>query len=1034
MEQIGYVYEGLLERTVVRAKEVTLDLDAAKKSKKPWVTLDELEAAAGEGDKALAALLEERTGSSASRVKNDLVKKVDEAAADKLLTACHGDQALRDRIKPYFHFLRMDRWGYPLVYPEKTFMVTSGADRRETGTHYTPKSFTETIVRETLEPLAYIGPAEGQPRDEWALRTPAELLDLKICDPAMGSGAFLVQACRWLSERLVEAWDDAEKQGNAVTSEGVVVQKRNGYEPLRNDAEERLLTAKRLISERCLYGVDVNPLAVELAKLSIWLVTLAKGRPFGFLDHNLRNGNSLLGIHDIQQLQYLEMKPGKGSSKKLFASKIDQAVEKAIELRAQLRARPIRDIRDVELMARLDEQARATLDLPELVADALIGEVLAANGKSVDVTSLSIVAGEALGGDVNAVNVLRLRARRNLDADLPDGKPSRRAFHWPLEFPEVFSAGKGGFDAFVGNPPFVGGQLLSGTFGSTFQNYLVDFVSFEERSSVDLVVFFFLHAFRMLRPGGCMGLLARRSISEGKNREAGLTQLIADSGVIYCANTNIKWPGKASVIVHHIHIAKRDWAGRCELNSEFVSTISSDLTDTEFWEAQKIDENLNRIFQGTILLGEGFKIDEAAAQEFLASDGSYENVVLPFIGGSEVNKDPQYNPACWVINFWDWAKERAENFQKAFEIVENQVRPGRLAQKDKGAKANWWLHLRPRPELYHAIGRGGLLSKHPSGWSSERKALSQVLVISTGVTKYPAFTFLPGNYIYSNKLCVLADDRYEIFAVLSSDIHSVWAWAQKTSLGGDLHSLVYAHGNIFETFPFPAGFLDNGDTELERLGKALFDRRQSMMEARKKGLTKLYNDFHDQEDRAEDIVAMRDLQSKVNELVRDKYGWQDIELECGFHEVGYLPDGHNTRFTVSETARRDILRRLSKLNRARYEAENSESNAKASNNGKPREASSVSASRSNIDSLSQQKDLFEVGVASPFVTPKSTNPVEKVYEWIEEKRGSWIAKDAILAGTGIDGSTLEKAIAELIADEDLEQQGEGDQARYRMKV
>jgi hypothetical protein len=370
-------------------------LDATKSAKKPWVTLDELDAATNDGDKAVEALLKERTGSSASRVKNDLAKKADEAAADKLLTACHGDQALRDRIKPYFHFLRMDRWGYPLVYPEKTFMVTTGEDRRETGTHYTPKSLTEAIVKETLEPIAYVGPAEGKPREEWTLKTPAELLDLKICDPAMGSGAFLVQACRWLSERLVEAWEQGEAAGNAVTSEGVVVEKHNGYEPLRNDAEERLLTARRLIAERCLYGVDVNPLAVELAKLSIWLVTLAKGRPFGFLDHNLRCGDSLLGIHDLEQLHYLDMKPGKGSSKKLFASNIDQAVEDAIKFRSELRSRPIHDIRDVEVMASLNEQARQKLELPELIADALVGEVLAANGKEVDTAALSIEAGGA---------------------------------------------------------------------------------------------------------------------------------------------------------------------------------------------------------------------------------------------------------------------------------------------------------------------------------------------------------------------------------------------------------------------------------------------------------------------------------------------------------------------------------------------------------------------------------------------------------------------------------------------------------------
>ena len=203
VEQIGYVYEGLLERTVKRTDEVTLELDATKSAKTPWIKLAELDSARLDGDARLAELLQERSGSSASRVRNDLAKPVDDILADRLLTACQGDTKLRDRVKPYAHLLRTDPWGYPLVYPAGAFIVTTGSDRRETGTHYTPKSLTEAIVAETLTPVAYVGPAEGTPRDQWALKSPTELLDLKICDPAMGSGAFLVQACRWLSDRLV---------------------------------------------------------------------------------------------------------------------------------------------------------------------------------------------------------------------------------------------------------------------------------------------------------------------------------------------------------------------------------------------------------------------------------------------------------------------------------------------------------------------------------------------------------------------------------------------------------------------------------------------------------------------------------------------------------------------------------------------------------------------------------------------------------------------------------------------------------------
>ena len=927
IEQIGYVYEGLLERTVVRAEEATLELDATKNAKKPWVSLPELDDAAAKGRHAVEELLKDRTASSASRVRNDLDKTVDEGSADKLLTACHADRSLRDRIRPYFHLLRTDRWGYPVVYPKGAFMVTSGADRRETGTHYTPKSFTEAIVKATLEPLVYLGPIEGKPREDWELKSLAELLDLKICDPAMGSGAFLVQVCRWLSERLVEAWAQAEDEHKSITSEGEVVDVIGSREPLRKDTEERLLTARRLIAERCLYGVDMNPLAVELAKLSIWLVTLAKGRPFGFLDHNLRCGDSLLGITSLEQLHYLDMNTGKGSTKKLFALKIDQAVSRAIELRSELRNRPIRDIRDVEVMAQLDEEARRKLEMPELVADLLIGEVLEAGGREIDTAAVAIDVGSALAGDEGKFEEVSRRAQKGLAKDFPAGSKTRRPFHWPLEFPEVFNAGRSGFDAFVGNPPFVGGQLLSGNFGPSYQSYLVNFLTYNEKSSVDLVVFFFLRMYGMLREGACMGLLARRSISEGKNREAGLTQLLARGADIYRAKTNIRWPGKASVVVHQIHIFKGDWIGERLLNKDAVATISADLGDTEFWEAQKLDENGGRVFQGTILLGEGFKIEEAIAGEWLAADKRNEQILYPFLGGNEINNSANSNPLCWVVNFWDWPEEKAASFPVPYELVKSKVKPVRDGNKRKSRRNKWWIYGETAAGLYCAIGQGNNFSSDNFTRREQRPSLTQVIAISTGITKYPAFTFLPSSYVFSNKLCVLADERFSMFAILTSDIHGIWAWAQKTSLGGDLHSLVYAHGNIFETFPFPVGFLEHGDGELEELGKRFFQARQSFMETHNRGLTKFYNEFHDSCKSDSALGNLRHIQEKLNQLVCRLYGWREIELACGFHKVGYLPDGHNTRFTITEATRLEVLRRLSQMNKARFE-EQSQSSSK----------------------------------------------------------------------------------------------------------
>ncbi|MBK7906929.1 MAG: N-6 DNA methylase [Gemmatimonadetes bacterium] len=142
-------------------------------------------------------------------------------------------------------------------------------ERRRSGSHYTPRELTEPIVATTLRPIFE---AMGDSP------TPQQILSLKVCDPAMGSGAFLVGACRYLGDALVQAWQ------------------RSGEMPTIPPDEDPQLFARRLVAQRCLYGVDRNPYAVQLAKLSLWLVTLAREHPFTFLDHALRHGDSLVGL------------------------------------------------------------------------------------------------------------------------------------------------------------------------------------------------------------------------------------------------------------------------------------------------------------------------------------------------------------------------------------------------------------------------------------------------------------------------------------------------------------------------------------------------------------------------------------------------------------------------------------------------------------------------------------------------------------------------------------------------------------------
>ena len=161
-----------------------------------------------------------------------------------------------------------------VISPVGTPILQPTDERRRTGSHYTPRSLTAPIVMRALEPsFEHLG----------VDATPDQVLDLKVCDPAMGSGAFLVEACRALAERLVRAWTRWPEARPVVPAD-----------------EDDELYARRLVAQRCLYGVDKNPRAVDLARLSLWLATLARDHEFTFLDHALKCGDSLVGLNSAQ--------------------------------------------------------------------------------------------------------------------------------------------------------------------------------------------------------------------------------------------------------------------------------------------------------------------------------------------------------------------------------------------------------------------------------------------------------------------------------------------------------------------------------------------------------------------------------------------------------------------------------------------------------------------------------------------------------------------------------------------------------------
>lgn len=1045
VEQIGYVYEGLLERTVKRTAEVTLELDATKNAQSPWVTLAELESARLDGADRLAELLQQRSGSSASRVRNDLARAVDDALADRVLTACHGDTALRDRIKPFGHLVRTDPWGYPLVYPAGAFIVTTGSDRRETGTHYTPKSLTEAIVAETLTPIAYVGPAQGTPRADWALKSPAELLDLKICDPAMGSGAFLVQACRWLADRLVEAWAQAEAQGRTVGIDGRVADAETSIEPLPRDTEARTIVARRLIAERCLYGVDLNPLAVELAKLSIWLVTLAKGRPFGFLDHNLHCGDSLLGIHRLDQLTQLSMNPTGQGQLRLFGQNVEQAVREAIELRSRLREMPIRDIRDVEAMAHLDADARRRLEVPECIADAFIGEVFASVGGTAlenALASLTIQAGQAIDGDREVLASMRRRSVVALSTDLSADKPARRPFHWPLEFPEVFARERGGFDGIVGNPPFLGGKRITGVAGTAFRDWLVAHIAEGRRGSADLVAYFFLRAWSLLREGGGFGLLAVNTIAEGDTRQVGLEAMLGAGATIHAAYPNEPWPGKANVVTSRVHVRKGDWKGERTVLGRSVKFISAYLSDREEWSPKRLKASEDRSFIGSIVLGMGFVLTDEQAERMLSDDQKNAEVVFRYLDGDDLKSSPEQRPTRWVISFWDWPEEKAQNYNAPWQWIEERVKPERQRRGDDGQYVlrrplpeRWWQYADKRPALYHAIGRGHHFVHHPEGWSSASRPRKQVLVAGR-VGKYFNPSVVENDVIFHEK-CVLfaVDEVYAYAALFNSSPVDAWVWKHSSRMKLDLN---FSPSDAVETFPF----LEPTEiARLDKLGREYLQARHDVMTdpANPIGLTKLYNRFHNAGDGDQRIEHLRELHREIDAAVMRAYGWDDIDLGHGHHEQPNLAENDSVRFTISDSARAEVLRRFAELNRQRYAEEVAQGLHDSKATGTATRKSRTQ--RTETTPVQQSSFGFDVAPANEghylkAAEPRAdyrAGPAHAIVEYLKARPG-WHAKSDILAATRITDGQWNAATADLISGGKVERQGERRGARYRFLV
>ncbi|MCW1924260.1 N-6 DNA methylase [Luteolibacter arcticus] len=875
VEQIGSVYQTMIGFTLEIAQGSSIALKPAKSKGAPtFLDLDALLATpSAKRVERLQKLTDHKlTGKVATTLK-------DAATHDDLLAAVErkiARQASPEKLRP----------GSYLLQPTD--------ERRRSGSHYTPRALTAPIVKKTLEPiLARLGEKP----------TPQQILDLKVCDPAVGSGAFLVEACRQLGDALVAAWT------------------AHGGKPVIPPDEDELLHARRLVAQRCLYGVDRNPMATDLAKLSLWLATLAKDHPFTFLDHSLRTGDALVGLDKKQIIAFHWDLNAKEAKERIFGqTDLEKALERAMSYRREILEGG--DYMLPGLKAQRLALADHALDPVRRAGDLCLAAFFAGDKPKVRAALREQYLDALLESDPkhgfrpdksDAVGKLVTNFRhRTPHSVIP--------FHWEIEFPEVFLRETSGFDAVVGNPPYAGRSTLSEGNHISYIDWLLTLHK-ESHGNSDLAAHMFRRAFHHLRTDGTVGFVTTNTIAQGDTRRSGLRWICNHGGSIYNAIRRMKWPGEAAVIVSVVHVGKGASPTPRILDGRKVDLITAFL----FHDGGNDDPSILRArnaqsFQGSVVVGMGFTFDDTddsgvasplSEMHKLNAIPSTKARILPYIGGEEINSSPTHLHHRFIFNLSDLEEAEArELFPELVAIAEAKVKPEREAaykakpSKDKEKRMKlWWKFSRNSPELYFAV-----------------KNLPHVLACSRHQPNWTV-TVMQRLGVFSDATVVFALSQLAAFGILQSYSHELWARFFSGSMKDDLR---YTPSDCFETFPFPANW--ETDEALEAAGRDYYEARAALMVEHDEGLTKIYNRFHDPEETSPSIFRLRELHAALDKAVLISYDWSDL-IEEGRTVSKFIPDYYDEseeeggepiprsiRWRWPDATRDEVLARLLKLN------------------------------------------------------------------------------------------------------------------------
>lgn len=403
-------------------------------------------------------------------------------------------------------------------------------------------------------------------------------------------------------------------------------------------------------------------------------------------------------------------------------------------------------------------------------------------------------------------------------------------------------------DCIIGNPPFLGDRHIRGSFGDDY----VDWLKREFGVGVkDFCVYWFRRAADHLHTGQRAGLVGTNSIGQNRARSASLDYIVAQGGVIVDAVSSQKWPGDAKV-----HVSLVNWIespaeppADVVLDGVRVEGITPSLTAgaSDAWTPRALRANRGRAFYGPVPIGSGFQLNAEEAAALLADpDAHYDRVVRPYLTGADIVDNPSQAATRWTVDFGSLPLEDARRFPGALAIVRERVKPVRDTNNRESYRRRWWQFGEPCLDMRAAIAP---LPRFVIGLSTGKRAV---------------FTWAADVTMNNSTVVFAFDDDYSM-GVLLSKAHDSWAWAQASTLKGDLR---YTPSSVFVTFPFPDPVTDYQRDRVAEASRRLLARRTEICTAERIGLTKLYNAVDDGA-----WADMKALHRELDEAVADCYGW-----------------------------------------------------------------------------------------------------------------------------------------------------------------